>query len=397
MPEFAPAVLELAERTRAFVRDHVLDVEEEHLGVAPDGDDWRRELQAAAKEAGVFGPHLPSEYGGHGLGMADRAPVFEEAGYSLFGPLAVNCHAPDEGNQHLLHHVAGEAQRERYLRPLATGECRSSFSMTEPVPGAGSDPRALATRAERTAGGWRIDGLKHFITGADGHGFSIVMARTSGEPGDPGGATMFLVGADNPGMVVERHLPTMDRAMAGGHCVVRFTGCEVSADDVLGEVDRGFEYAQVRLGPARMTHCMRWLGAARRAHELMVERTLERDLFGSSLSQLGMAQQMIADNEIDLAASRALIGVACRELDDGGPAANATSAAKVFCAEAVGRIVDRAVQLHGGIGITDDLPVARIYREVRPFRIYDGPSETHRWALAKRAVKRARQAREARP
>lgn len=394
VPEFSAAVRDLAERTRGFVREQVLPVEDELGGVPREDDAWRRGLQDAAKAAGVFGPHLPAEYGGHDLGMADRAPVFEEAGYSLFGPLALNAHAPDEGNIHLLQHVASPEQRERFLRPLATGEHRSSFAMTEPAPGAGSDPRALLTRAERTAQGWRINGRKHFITGADGHGFSIVMARTSGEPGDRGGATMFLVPADTPGMVVERHMNTMDKAMPGGHCEVTFSDCEVGDEAVLGEVDRGFEYAQVRLGPARMTHCMRWLGAARRAHELMVERTLDRSVFGSPLSGLGMAQQMIADNEIDLAASRALVGVACRELDDGGAAATSTSIAKVFCAEAVGRVVDRALQLHGGLGVTEDLPIARIYREIRPFRIYDGPSEVHRWALARRAVSRTRRARE---
>ncbi|QRP43192.1 acyl-CoA dehydrogenase family protein [Amycolatopsis sp. FDAARGOS 1241] len=387
---FAPATTELVEKTRAFVREVVLPVEERHHGVAPDGEDWRRELQDAAKAHGVFGPHLPAEYGGHGLGMVERAPVFEEAGYSLFGPIAVNCAAPDEGNQHLLDRVATPEQRKAYLDPLARGEVRSAFAMTEPAPGAGSDPRALATTATRVEAGWRIDGLKRFITGADGAAFSIVMARTSGEPGARGGATMFLVDADNPGMILERHVPTMDKSMAGGHCEVRFENCVVSEDAVLGELDRGFEYAQVRLGPARMTHCMRWLGAARHAHELALGRAVDREAFGERLSNLGLTQQLIADSEIDLAASRALILRACWELDHGESAGDSTAIAKTFVSEAVGRIVDRAVQVHGGLGVSEDLPLARIYREVRPFRIYDGPSEVHRWALAKRAARRAR-------
>src|SRR5690349_3970213 len=219
---YAAATTSLVDATRQFVAEVVVPIEEDELGVAPAADGWRVKLQEAARAAGVFGPHLPRVYGGHGLGMVERAPVFEEAGYSLFGPIAVNCAAPDEGNQHLLHEVANAAQREQYLGPLATGAVRSAFAMTEPAPGAGSDPRALVTTATRVAGGWRIDGEKRFITGADGAAFTIVMARTAGRPGDPGGATMFLVDAGNPGLVVGRHLPTMDRSMAGGHCEVRF-------------------------------------------------------------------------------------------------------------------------------------------------------------------------------
>jgi acyl-CoA dehydrogenase len=390
---FADSTTTLIEKTRRFVAEVVVPNEEAHVGVAPAADAWRVELQDAAKAAGVFGPAVPTVYGGHGLGMVERAPVFEEAGYSLFGPIAVNCAAPDEGNQHLLHEVASESQREQYLAPLATGVLRSAFAMTEPAPGAGSDPRALATTATRVTGGWSIDGAKRFITGADGAAFTIVMARTAGTPGDSGGATMFLVDAANPGMVVDRHLPTMDRSMAGGHCEVRFENCLVPDEAILGELDEGFRYAQVRLGPARMTHCMRWLGAARRAHELAISRSIERRMFGSPLAELGMTQHAIADSEIDLAASRGLILQACWELDQGLPANSSTAIAKTFVSEAVGRIVDRSVQIHGGLGVSDDLPLARIYREVRPFRIYDGPSEVHRWALAKRAVRRVRDAR----
>jgi acyl-CoA dehydrogenase len=390
--DFAPTTTDLVDKTRAFIADSVLPVEEEHGGIAPAGDDWRLRLQDAARRAGVFGPHLPAEFGGHGLNMVERAPVFEEAGYSLFGPIAVNCAAPDEGNQHLLAQVANPEQRQKYLEPLARGGSRSAFAMTEPAPGTGSDPRVLQTQATRVAGGWRIDGFKRFITGADGAAFSIVMARTSGAVGDAGGATMFLVDADNPGLIVERHIPTMDKSMAGGHCEVRLDNCLVSDDAILGELDEGFRYAQVRLGPARMTHCMRWLGSARRAHELAVERAVHRKAFGSRLSELGMTQQMIADSEIDLAASRSLILRACWDLDQGLPSSDSVSIAKTFVSEAIGRIVDRSVQIFGGLGVSEDLPLARIYREVRPFRIYDGPSEVHRWALAKRAARRAREA-----
>ncbi|MEV8610822.1 acyl-CoA dehydrogenase family protein [Amycolatopsis sp. NPDC051373] len=382
-----PEVADLAERTAKFIRDVVIPVEEEHKGVV-HSDDVRRQLQQAAKDAGVFAPHVSDEYGGHGLDMRGRAAVFEEAGYSLLGPLALNIAAPDEGNMHMLEAIASDEQKERYLRPLATGEIRSCFAMTEPAPGAGSDPGALATLAERVEDGWRITGRKWFITGAEGAGFTICMARTSGEPGHTGGATMFLVDADTPGMKVVRHIDTLDESLFGGHIELDFDGCVVPEDAVLGEVDEGFRYAQVRLGPARMTHCMRWLGIARRAQDIAVARAAERELFGSRLGDLGMVQQMIADNEIDIAASRGLILQACWELDRGGHASQETAIAKTFCAEAIWRVVDRAVQICGSLGISGDVLLGRFLREVRPFRIYDGPSETHRWAIARRVLRR---------
>lgn len=388
-------VRELTSRTTQFVREHVLPVEDEFGGdiARAGGDEVRRDLQAMARQAGLLSPHAPTAFGGLGLGMCDRAPVFEEAGYSLFGPTALNIAAPDEGNVHLLAQVATPEQQERYLRPLVAGDVRSAFAMTEPSPGAGADPSALATTATPDGPGWRVDGFKRFITGADGAGFFIVMARTSGRPGDRGGATMFLAPADRAGITVERHVGTLDRSMVGGHCEVRFDGLRVGPADVLGEVDEGFAYAQVRLGPARMTHVMRWLGAARRAHDTALAYVAQRQGFGSAVGDLGMAQKMIADNEIDIAASRALLLRACYELDRGEPAGNETSIAKAFASEAIGRIVDNAVQLCGGLGVSDDLPIARIYREVRPFRIYDGPTEVHRWAIAKRAIRQYRPGR----
>lgn len=387
-----PHVAELTSRTAAFVREFVLPIEDRHGGdiSAAGGDVLRKELQSAAKAAGIFAPHAAVEYGGLGLGMADRAPIFEEAGYSLFGPTALNIAAPDEGNVHLLEHVATDPQRTRYLAPLAAGDVRSAFAMTEPPPGAGSDPSLLSTRAEPVGAQWRIDGRKWFITGADGAAFFIVMARTSGEPGRNGGATMFLVDGDAPGVEVGRHITTSDRSMLGGHCEVVFDNVVVSDGAVLGTVDNGFGNAQVRLGPARMTHVMRWLGAARRAHDIAVAHVASRQAFGTTLGELGMVQQMVADNEIDIAATRALLLRACWELDRGSAASTSTSIAKTFGAEAISRIVDRSVQMCGGLGVSDDLPLARLAREVRPFRIYDGPSEVQRWAIAKRSIKAAR-------
>jgi alkylation response protein AidB-like acyl-CoA dehydrogenase len=381
----------LATRTRELIDSEVLPVDDEFDGdvEAAGGDDLRVRLQSSARDAGVFAPHAPIDCGGLGLGMVDRAGVFEEAGYSLFGPLALNIAAPDEGNVHLLQHVATDAQRARFLDPLVRGEIRSAFAMTEPAPGAGSDPAALTTRASRVDGGWLVSGRKWLITGADGASFFIVMARTSGEPGQGGGATMFLVPAETPGAEVVRHVRTVDRSMLGGHCELSFSEVFVSEDLVLGAVDEGFRYAQVRLGPARMTHVMRWTGAARRAHEVALRHVVARKAFGSRLADLGMVQQLIADNEIDLAATRALMLVACRELDAGGRASQATSIAKTFAAEALHRVVDRSAQMCGGLGVSQELPIAKIAREIRPFRIYDGPSEVHRWSIARRAVRDA--------
>src|SRR4051812_17272290 len=372
------AMSELAERTRAFVRDVCLPAEARHGGRELDAG-LRAELQAAARAAGVFAPHVPAQYGGHGVGIRGRCDVFEAAASPLLAPPALNIAAPDEGNMRLLEVVATGEQKARSLAPLARGEVRSCFAMTEPHPGAGSDPAALAATATPDGDGWLIDGDKRFITGADGAAFAICMARA------PEGATMFLVDAGTPGFEVGRHMPTTDSVFTGGHCEVRFRGCRVGPDAVLGAVGEGFRYAQVRLGPARLTHCMRWLGLAQRALDVALDRAAGREVFGSRLDELGLAQGLIADCVIDLEASRALIRRAAEVLDAGGRASGETSVAKVFVSEAVVRVIDRAIQLTGGDGVSHDLPLARFLYEARPFRIYDGPSETHRWAIARRA------------
>ena len=247
-----PEVADIVEKTNRFIRDYVLPLEDAAAGdiTAAGGDDLRREMNAKAKAEGIFAPHAPVEFGGLGLDMCDRAPVFEAAGYSTFGPVALHIGAPDEGNVHMLAHIASDVQREKYLGPLATGEVRSAFAMTEPSPGAGSDPNALRTMATKVDGGWKINGEKRFITGADGAGFFIIMARTAGAPGDRGGATMFLAPAQTPGITVKRHIHTTDKSMIGGHCEVDFVDVFVPDEDILGEVDEGYRYAQVRLGPA---------------------------------------------------------------------------------------------------------------------------------------------------
>ncbi|RBM21812.1 acyl-CoA dehydrogenase [Prauserella sp. PE36] len=375
-------VAEQQDRIRRFIAEQVIPLEERVIGRSVD-DALTAELRRRGRASGVWAPQLSAELGGGGFDLLSSSILLEEAGYSLLGPLALNCAAPDEGNLHLLDTVATPEQRTRFLEPLARGDVRSCFAMTEPPPGAGSDPSALRTQARPDGNEWVINGEKWLITGADGAGFAIVMART-GEH-----ATMFLVDADNPGMVVGEHAHTIDASMPGGHCRVTFTECRVSVDDVLGEVHQGFRYAQVRLAPARLTHCMRWLGAARRAHDIAVRHAVRREAFGSRLADLGMAQQLIADNEIDLHASRLLLWQACCAIVQGSRGGQESSLAKVAISEAVNRVVDRAVQLAGGMGTSEEAILGRIYADVRAFRIYDGASEVHRMSLAKRVARRA--------
>lgn len=380
----ADGLRELQVRFRAFVDGQVIPAESEagDTGHGPPEKLVER-LRDAARQAGVFAPTAPRELGGLALSHTQQAVALEEAGRSLLGPVATHCAAPDEGNILLLDRVAAPGQRESHLAPLAQGRVRSSFAMTEPSPGAGSDPGQLLTVADRVEGGWEISGRKWFITGADGASFVIVMART-GES-----TTMFIVDSDNPGMRITRQIGSMDSAFAGGHCELVLDACRVPDDAVLGEVDQGYAYAQLRLAPARLTHCMRWLGAARRSHEIAVGYAATRPMFGTVLGELGMAQQMIADNEVDIAASRVLIQAAAAALDDGLPARQETSIAKVFVAEAVFRVVDRSLQLTGALGVSTDTVISRLFTEIRSFRIYDGPSEVHRMAIARRAVRRS--------
>jgi acyl-CoA dehydrogenase len=385
--ELADDVRELQERTRDFVRDVVIPAEARDASEHGLDSQLRAELQEAARAAGIFAPHVSAELGGLGLDVRGQAVVFEEAGYSILGPQALNCAAPDEGNMHLLEVVATRPQRERYLRPLAAGQTRSCFAMTEPPPGAGSDPSMLQTTAERVDDGWRINGRKWFITGADGAAFAICMARTSEQIERGTGATMFLVDEHNPGWRNVRIMDVIDRSFPGGHAEVVFEDCLVPEDAVLGEVGQGYQYAQVRLAPARLTHCMRWLGLARRALDIALDRANEREAFGTRLGELGMVQQMIADSVIDLQTSRLLVMHCAWALDQGRPARHESSIAKAHVAEAVDRVVDRAAQMCGGLGVAGDTPIARYMSEIRPFRIYDGPTETHKWAIARRALR----------
>lgn len=389
--ELEPELRELRERVAEFVREVAIPAEPRDAGGHGPGEALRAELQGEAKRWGVFGPQLSEELGGLGLDHRGTAVILEECGYSLLGPQALNCAAPDEGNMHMLDLIASPEQRQRYLVPLAAGEVRSCFSMTEPAPGAGSDPSMLRTSARRSGPGWSISGRKWFITGAEGAAFTICMALA-----EDAGATMFLVDAENPGYRVERVLEVTDRAFPGGHAEVVFEDCEVPEDAVLGAVGEGFRYAQVRLAPARLTHCERWLGAARRAYDFALEYVAGREAFGQPLGELGMVQEKLARSLIDLESSRLMIWRCAWALDRGEPAKHESSLAKAYVAEAVNRVVDSAVQVCGATGVSGEGPLARLTNELRPFRIYDGPTETHLWSIARREL-RAHAARAAQP
>lgn len=374
--------IELAERVMTFIREEVIPYEKDprNHGHGPT-EDLVRELRAKAGKAGLLAPQLGKEWGGYGLSHRETATVFRAAGYSPLGPVALNIMAPDEGNMHLLERVATQAQKERFLRPLASGAVRSAFLMTEPDGGAGSDPSMIKTEATRSGDDWLISGRKWLITGGEGAAFGIIMAKT-GEH-----ATMFLADMDTPGIHIERILDTIDNSMPGGHAVIVLDKVRVPASQILGEVDLGFKYAQVRLSPARLTHCMRWWGTAKRAHDIASQYACTRMAFGKPLVDHEGVGFMLADNEIDLKQSELMIDWCASVLDTGHAGTAESSMAKVAASEALFRVADRCVQVLGGMGVTRDTVVEQAFREIRAFRIYDGPSEVHRWSLAK-GVKR---------
>lgn len=379
-----PAELKaLQEKTRRFIAEEIIPFEKDPRVTAHGPtEELRNELVAKAKAAGLLTPHASVELGGLGLDHFAKAIVFEEAGYSTLGPTALNIAAPDEGNIHLMEAVATEAQKDRWLKPQVAGKIRSCFCMTEPDPGAGADPSMLQTIAVKDGDDYVINGRKWFITGATGASYAIIMARM-----EDGSATMFLADMDQPGITVERSMDALDACFTGGHGVVSFNNLRVPAADVLGEVGQGFRYAQVRLAPARLTHCMRWLGQARRAHDVASAYARKRQAFGKALGEHEGVGFMLADNEMDLHTSRLAIWHCAWVLDQGGKGKNESSMAKVICSEAEWRVVDRCVQVLGGQGVTAETIVARIWSDMRAFRIYDGPSEVHRWSLARNIMK----------
>lgn len=377
-----PELIALQEQTRRFIHETVIPLEgdprETQHGPTPE---FRQELIGLAKKAGLLTPHASKKHGGLGLSHVEKAVVFEEAGYSRLGPIAMNIHAPDEGNIHLMEHVANPDQQKRWLIPQIEGKLRSCFAMTEPSPGAGSDPSMLLTTAVRDGADYVLNGRKWFITGADGADYAIIMARTEDDQ-----ATMFLADMNSPGIEIERNMDAMDQCFTGGHGVLRFDQLRIPADQILGELGQGFRYAQIRLAPARLTHCMRWLGQARRAHDIALAYAQKRQAFGKRLGDHEGIGFMLADNDMDLQTARLHILHTAWLLDQGNKCNYESSRAKVICSEAEWRVVDRCVQILGGQGVTGETAVMRIFTDMRGFRIYDGPSEVHRWSMARKIL-----------
>ncbi len=382
----------IAGRVERFVRDEISRYEQDARWTAHGPSEALvREMRAKARAAGVLTPHISAD-GAH-LTHRETARVLRAAGLSPLGPVAVNVAAPDEGNMYLLGRIATDAQRARYLRPILAGDTRSAFLMTEPAAdgGAGSDPSMLKTTAVADGDHWVINGRKAFISGIDGAGIGIVMAKSDG------GASMFLIELPHPAVRIERVLDTLDGSLPGGHGVVLLENLRVHRSQVLGAAGEGFAYAQVRLAPARLTHCMRWLGACQRAQEIAVGYAVTREAFGRPLIDHEGVGFKLAENAIELRQAELMIDWCADVLDRGEAGTTESSMTKVAVSEGLYRVADRCVQVMGGTGLSRDTVVAQVFRELRAFRIYDGPTEVHKWSLARKIKREALGAYSQRP
>ncbi len=383
--DLKPELRDLRERVRTFVDTHVIPAEAAIVGEDRESRaDTLTALRARARSEGLWAPHLPVELGGRGLGVMGMCVLFREMGRSLCGAIVFNCDAPDQGNMDLLVSTASPAQREKYLLPLCEARITSAFCMTEPAPGAGADPSNLRTTARPDGDGWVIDGHKWFSTGAGRAAFMIVMARTSDDPKT--GATMFLVDRNAPGVTHVRDVPTMaESLLTHREAEMRFDGVRVGVDAVLGSVGEGFRLAQQRLVPARLTHCMRWLGLAARALTLSKGYLTERQSFGKRLAQHQLVQHKIAANAAAIHAGN-LMTFHCAWMLERGLAKEArpySSMAKRHVAQLLCTVLDDAIQLHGALGFSEDMPFSTWYRHARAARIADGPDEVHEALVAR--------------
>jgi acyl-CoA dehydrogenase len=371
---------EIAAKVEAFVREIVAPYEQDDRRDDHGAplDELVVELREKARAAGVLTPHILSD--GRHLTQRETAIVLQRTGLSPLGPLACNTAAPDEGNMYLLGRVGGPELKERFLKPMVEGRARSAFFMTEPAAegGAGSDPSMMKTTCRQDGNHWVINGRKAFITGARGAKVGIVMAKAEQ------GACLFLVDLPHPAIRIDRVPNTIDSSMPGGHATVTIDNLRVPADQMLGQAGEGFQYAQIRLSPARLSHCMRWLGACTRANEIATDYANRRQAFGKTLIDHEGVGFMLADNLIELKQAELMIDWCAGVLDDGNLAVAESSMTKVAVSEALMRIADRCVQVMGGSGLTSDTIVEQVFREVRAFRVYDGPTEVHKWSLAKK-------------
>lgn len=380
----SPDIEALRLKVRAFVEEHVLPLEKDPANFADNENiphDRLEPVRVKARAAGLWAPQSPKEYGGMELPMVAWAAIYEEAARSIFGPLAINCMAPDDGNMNMLRLVGTQAQKDKWLRPIVEGKVRSAFAMTEPAPGGGSDPTMIRTRAEKKGGKYIISGHKWFITGAEGAAHFILMARTSDDARK--GLTAFLYHKDQPGWRIVRRIPIMGPEEHGGHCELEFDGLEVPEENVLLGEGEGLRLMQLRLGPARLTHCMRWTGFAKRCVEIAQDYVAEREGFGIKLADRESVQMKLGDIGQQIQIGRLLTMHAAWMLDQGGRARKEVSMAKVHVADTLHKAADMAIQLQGARGYSKDTIVEWIYRYARSARLVDGASEVHMMVLAK--------------
>ncbi len=381
-----PELEDIRERVNAFMEAYVYPNEKkviEHEGLPAE---LERDLQQKVKDQGLWAPNLPVEWGGMGIGYIGQALVNEIIGRSVIAPRIFGAAAPDAGNAEILIVAANSAQKEQFLRPLAAGEIRSCFAMTEPEV-AGSDPTTLQATAELMGGEWVINGHKWFISGAIGSAFAIVMAVTDPQAAPRGRTSMIIVPTETPGFEIIRAVGVMGSGGVGGHCEIRFENCRVPAENLLGELGAGFKLAQARLGPGRIQHCMRWLGTAQRSFEMMCRYALKREAFGGPLASQGTVQNWIADSAAEINAARLMTLQAAWKMDRGDDARVEISLIKFYGARVLNDVIDRAIQVHGALGFSKDTPLEMFYRDARSARIYDGPDEVHRMVVARRILK----------
>jgi acyl-CoA dehydrogenase len=386
----SPEIEDYRQRYRAFVEAHVLPVEADrskwdaHENI---GEAALKALRAQAKQASLWAPQMPKALGGQGLGAVGMAACYEEMSRSVFGPVVFNCAAPDDGNMILLNKVATEAQRERWLKPIVDGRARSAIVMTEPAPGAGSDPAGMMrTRAAKKGDKWIVHGEKWFITGGEAAEIFVLVARTSDD--ERKGLTAFLFHRDQPGWRVARRIPIMGPEEHGGHCALVFDGLEVPDENRLLNVGDGLKVAQIRLGTARLTHCMRWLGLAKRALEICAPYVKERKAFGETLAAHEGVQWILGEAAMDIQIGRLLVMHAAWLLDQGDFARAEVSIAKVAVADVLHRAVDTAIQLMGAKGYSKDTLLEWMYRYARQARLVDGASEVHKMVLARQFLEK---------
>lgn len=383
----SPDIREDRRKVRSFMDQYIYPNEPMLARGDDEAELLMKELQTKVKAIGMWAPYIGPEAGGTGRGFLPYAYINEIIGRSLFAPRAFGAQAPDSGNAEILHLFGMPEQKERWLKPLVAGEIRSFFAMTEPEV-SGSDPTNLQTRAVQDGDGWIINGHKWFSTGADGATFGIVMANTDPEAPPHRRFTMIIVPADSPGVDIVRSVPVMGHVGRGhdSHCEIYFRNVRVPITSTLGQRGEGFRIAQKRLGPGRIHHCMRWLGQMQRAFEMMCSYALKRHAFGGPLADKQTIQNWVADSAAEIQAARLLTLHAAHKIDQGDEARVEISLIKFFGARILHDVIDRAIQVHGALGVTEDTPLALMYRAARSARIVDGPDEVHRMVVARRIL-----------